>query len=41
MGSSISPIIANIVMQDLGKENLTFDFVIPWYFRYVDSFKQV
>ena len=38
MGSSISPIIANIVMVDLETELLaSFDFVIPWYFRYVDD----
>ena len=38
MGSSISPIIAEIVMVDLKSEILpSFDFVIPWYFRYVDD----
>ena len=38
IGFSISPIIANIVMVDLEREILpSFDFVIPWYFRYVDD----
>ena len=38
MGSSISPIIADIVMVDLETEILaSFDFVIPWYFRHVDD----
>ena len=38
MGSSISPIIADIVMVDLETEILpSFDFVIPWHFRYVDD----
>ena len=38
MGSSISPIIADIVMVDLETEILpSFDFMIPWYFRYVDD----
>ena len=38
MGSSISPIIADIVMVDLETEILpSFDFLIPWYFRYVDD----
>ena len=38
MGSSISPIIADIVMVNLETEILpSFGFVIPWYFRYVDD----
>ena len=38
MGSSISPIIADLVMVDLETEILgSFDFLIPWYFRYVDD----
>ena len=38
MGSSISPIIADIVMVDLETEILaSFDFVIPWYFRHLDD----
>ena len=38
MGSSISPIIDDIIMVDLETEILSFfDFVIPWYFRYVDD----
>ena len=38
MGFSIFIIIADISMQDLEKKNLaSFDFLIPWYFRYVDD----
>jgi len=38
MGSPLSPIIADIVMQDLEREVLeTFDFDIPFYYRYVDD----
>ena len=38
MGSAISPIIADIVMVDLETEMLpSFDFVIPWYFKFVDN----
>ena len=38
MGSPISPIIADIVMQDLEENCLSnFDFIIPLYFRYVDD----
>ena len=38
MGSPISPIIADIVMQDLEESCLSnFDFTIPLYFRYVDD----
>ena len=38
MGSPISPIIADIVMQDLEENCLSnFDFTIPLYFRYVDD----
>jgi len=38
MGSPLSPIIADIVMQDLEREVLeTFEFEIPFYYRYVDD----
>ena len=38
MGSPISPIIADIVLQDLEENCLcNFDFTIPLYFRYVDG----
>jgi len=38
MGSPLSPVIADIVMQDLEKRVLeTFNFDIPFYFRYVDD----
>jgi len=38
MGSSLSPIIANIVMQDLEESILnTLDVSIPIYHRYVDD----
>jgi len=38
MGSPLSPIIADIVMQDLERVVLeTFDFDIPIYYRYVDD----
>ena len=38
MGSPISPIIADIVMQDLEENCLSnFDFTIPLYFRYFDD----
>jgi len=38
MGSPLSPIIADIVMQDLEREVLgAFDFEIPFYHRYVDD----
>jgi len=38
MGSPLSPIIADIVMQDLERVVLeTFDFDIPFYYRYVDD----
>jgi len=38
MGSPLSPVIADIVMQDLEGEVLaTLDFDIPFYYRYVDD----
>jgi len=38
MGSPLSPMIADIVMQDLERVVLeTFDFDIPFYYRYVDD----
>jgi len=38
MGSPLSPIIANIVMQDLENRALnTIGFTPPFYFRYVDD----
>ena len=38
MGSPISPIIADIIMQDLEENCLSnFDFTIPLYFRNVDD----
>jgi len=38
MGSPLSPVIVDIVMQDLGKRVLeTFNFNIPFYYRYVDD----
>jgi len=38
MGSPLSPVIVDIVMQDLEKRVLeTFNFDIPFYFRYVDN----
>jgi len=38
MGSPLSPVIADIVMQDLEKSVLgNFSFTIPFYYRYVDD----
>ena len=38
MGSPLSPVIADIVLQDLESRALgTLDFVLPFYFRYVDD----
>jgi len=38
MGSPLSPVIADIVMQDLENEVLgTFNFDVPFYYRYVDD----
>ena len=38
MGSPLSPIIADLVLQDLETVVLgTFDFHVPFYFRYVDD----
>ena len=38
MGSPISPIIADIIMQDLEENCLSnYHFTIPLYFRYVDD----
>ena len=38
MGSPISPILADIVMEDLEKTVLdSFDFIVPTYYRYVDD----
>jgi len=38
MGSPLSPIIADIVMQDLERVVLeTFDFDIPFYYTYEDD----
>src|SRR5436190_12795753 len=38
MGSPLSPVIADIVLQDLESKALgTLNFVLPFYFRYVDD----
>jgi len=38
MGSSLSPIVADIVMQDLETEYINkFDFHLTLYYRYVDD----
>jgi len=38
MGSSLSPIIANIVMQDLEEASLNkINLKLPFYYRYVDN----
>jgi len=38
MGSPLSSIITDIVMQDLERAALeTFDFDIPFYYRYIDD----
>jgi len=37
MGSPLSPIIADIVLQDLERKALEFGVEIPFYYRYVDD----
>lgn len=38
MGSSLSPIIADLVLQDSENQALNkLDFILPFYFRYVDD----